>query len=558
MGRPQAVRRGIWRLLALFVILGAPWLRATAGDFWDRSALSLGARPSAFVTAAGESYRAGRREEGSSTYLGPGLGFFLEGYYAGRWGAEVSCDYALQSRAVSQHIAVSPGRKDLSLIAYQVKFRPIRRLELGLGGGHFFWRTDSSLGQRPQFANGMIAALAVPLKDSERIKLSASARGYYAKGADQVISGVALGFDIGFYLHSGSESRAFRDEEGPRGRRGGRRGRGGAASVPKSTLMDGFIPPANLALLPIAVAAGGPEADGSEILREVVEAALLRKGYPLVGIEAAEAMLAVELKRYRDGSADGGAREAEVTVTLTRSSDSVKLYQGSILVSRKDWANMAATIAESAAGRTPGQAGGRLTHPMRPVLASAVRKSLAGLPPAPQGAEDSPGRAWDEIEPGEKCVSMADVGAGFSAWAGTEIDPFLEAPVCFSPSEIAEFDHFYGAVNAIVAKVRVAAAVVQMRRMGKKTAANGMPTSAAAAQIIPLLVRAVDDAQKIAKQGTAAIAAAPQRFTGMQALKLPKVVGALKESMGNLTSAIAKAQEAIGRLKRDEGDGKPW
>ena len=149
----------------------------------------------------------------------------------------------------------------------------------------------------------------------------------------------------------------------------------------------------------------------------------------------------------------------------------------------------------------------------------------------------------------EKCVSISQIGAGFEAWRGTDIDVLQDDPVCYVPTGLGNFDAFFDAVNNFVGKVRVAAAVVQAMKAGRTTASNGLSLNVAAAQLLPLLGKAVEESVGIVKQGQGLVTSAPSQFSGFKAFKLPGVLSALKQSLDNLSSAIGQGKDALAGLQ---------
>ncbi len=93
-----------------------------------------------------------------------------------------------------------------------------------------------------------------------------------------------------------------------------------------------------------------------------------------------------------------------------------------------------------------------------------------------------------------------------------------------------------------------------MKKSGKKTAANGLPFKAAAAHLVPLLIKAVDDAKQIVQEGQGLVSSAPSQFMGLNALKLPQVLKSLKSSLENLASGISDAKDALGGLRGGQED----
>ncbi len=187
-----------------------------------------------------------------------------------------------------------------------------------------------------------------------------------------------------------------------------------------------------------------------------------------------------------------------------------------------------------------------------PVFA-ALALALAA-PAAQAGCDGLEGKDLKKCEKKAKAQAKADarstpvvpseVSPALAAWDG-EANPFAtdEYRVRITTTGIASVDDYLGKAFKMQAIVVGSKFIVDQIGAGNADAIKAAPA------LVPLLAEVPTLGQALVGEGQALVTGLPSQLAGPDALKLPKILPALKDGVGALTSSVESAPEVLGSLK---------
>ncbi len=137
----------------------------------------------------------------------------------------------------------------------------------------------------------------------------------------------------------------------------------------------------------------------------------------------------------------------------------------------------------------------------------------------------------------------SELDASFSGWDG-ENNPFAtdDYRVRVSPTEIASVDEYLGKA------FRIQATVVFTKFIVSEIGAGNADAIKAAPKLVPLMAKVAEDGQALIAEGQGLVTSLPSQLAGPDALKIPKLIPAIKDGIGAVTGAVGEAPDTVKAL----------
>ncbi len=155
-------------------------------------------------------------------------------------------------------------------------------------------------------------------------------------------------------------------------------------------------------------------------------------------------------------------------------------------------------------------------------------------------------------DPSSKVYALCEASGAFTTFQNTDLDPLKKKKVERINTGMQKYDTFFDASKRILITMNFAQAVIGSFKAKKSKNLDTSLETAAVVALLAAIPDMIDRVKDLIKRGQELSASIKSEFTGMNALKIPKIAGGLVSTIDDLVSfgkAIAKTVEDLKALR---------